>query len=69
MMTHEIFLLPGEAGKYFDPPLGPDRIRQLIDRGDLRGSKTESGRRLVAKAEVLRFVEERRRRAAVDAQG
>lgn len=66
-MNNEIFLLPGEAGRYFDPPIGPDRIRQLIDSGDLKGSRTESGRRLVAKREVLRFVEERRRRVA-DAQ-
>src|SRR5438552_1029536 len=47
-MNDEIFLLPGEAGKYFEPPLGPDRVRQLLDRGDLRGWKTESGRRLVS---------------------
>jgi hypothetical protein len=68
-MDKEIFLMPGEAGRYFDPPLGPDQVRRLFDRGDLKGLRTEGGRRLVSKAEVLRFVEERRRRAAVDNRG
>jgi excisionase family DNA binding protein len=67
-MSDEILLMPGEAGRYFDPPLGADRVRQLIDRGELRAVKTEGGWRLVPKAEVLRFVEERRRRAAADAR-
>ena len=67
-MSNEILLTPGEAGRYFDPPLGADRVRQLIDRGELRAVKTEGGWRLVPKADVLRLVEERRRRAAVGAQ-
>ena len=63
MSDGTILLMPGEAGRYFDPPVGADRVRELIDRGDLKAIRTQRGWRLVAKSEVLRFVERRRRAA------
>jgi hypothetical protein len=62
-MAEEIYLTPGEAGRELDPPVGPDYIRELVDKGLLPGTRrTPSGLRLIPRSALLRFDEERRQR-------
>jgi hypothetical protein len=49
-----------EAARFFNPPLTPARVRQLVDRGQLSARRTPSGWRLIPLSEVRRLVEKRR---------
>jgi hypothetical protein len=50
----------GEAGQLFEPPLTSDRIRQMMDCGQLRGFLTRGGRRFFFESDVLALIERRR---------
>lgn len=67
-MDQICLLTPELAGREFDPPLGANRVRQLVDSGELAALRTPAGWRLIPRAEVLRLVEERRRRATANTQ-
>ena len=55
-------LLPAEAARHFDPPISADRVRQLVDIGDLAAFVTPSGHRLIP-LDAVRALVERRRQA------
>lgn len=52
-------LTPGEAGKLLG--VGPQRVRDLCDSGDLPSERTAGGMRLIPVEAVKALVEERQR--------
>jgi hypothetical protein len=68
MKQDDVYLAPSEAGRLFEPPLSPARIRQLFDAGELAGLRTAGGMRLIRRSEIERLASERKRRTPVDTQ-
>lgn len=56
---NQVFLTCSEAGRECRPPVTGHRIRQMVDRGELRALKTPSGWRLIPLAEIQRLNETR----------
>lgn len=57
MRDRDVLLTPASAARLLQ--LSADRVRDLIDAGELPAQRTESGIRLVSKGAVLRLARER----------
>lgn len=62
MRDRDVLLTPAGAARLLQ--LSADRVRDLIDAGELPAQRTESGIRLVSKGAVLRLQRERELAAA-----
>jgi hypothetical protein len=62
MQGGERLLSPSQAGRLFEPQVGPDRVRDLVDSGDLPAVRTASGWRLIPERAVRLYVAARQQK-------
>jgi len=66
MSKEELFYMPSDAGRKFEPQISGARIKQLIEAGELRAFKTVGGVHLIAESELRRFLASRKERIAAE---